>query len=148
MPTLSQTRATILAAMLMTSPALTLAQDAANKPATAPNDNAAIAQDQAKSPSLGVATLKLENGWRASKMIGASVYNDQDQQVGKIDDLIMSNDNKVMIAVVSVGGFLGLGSKLVAVPYDHLKIGQDQRVTMPGASKETLNSLPSFTYGG
>ena len=128
----------------MATPVLTLAQDAQNKP----TDKAALEQTQTNNPSLGVATVKLENGWRASKMIGSSVYNDENQQVGSIDDLLLSNDNKVTIAVVSVGGFLGLGSKLIAVPYDHLKIGQDRRVTLPGASQETLNSLPSFTYHG
>jgi sporulation protein YlmC with PRC-barrel domain len=148
MLTLRAIGATIVALILMATPVLTLAQDAQNKPAAMSNDKAALEQTQTTNPSLSVATVKLENGWRASKMIGSSVYNDENQQVGSIDDLLLSNDNKVTIAVVSVGGFLGLGSKLIAVPYDHLKIGQDRRVTLPGASQETLNSLPSFTYHG
>ena len=55
------------------------------------------------------------------------------------------------MAVVSVGGFLGIGNKLVAVPYHQLHIGTDKdqtKVTMPGASKDALNAMPTFTYSG
>jgi PRC-barrel domain len=151
MPSLPQIGVLSLAALLIGAPTLGLAQDTQNpQPAPAPNNSPTPAQDQGqtKSPSLTTATVKLDNGWRASKTIGSSVYNDQNQQIGSIDDLVLSNDNKVTLAILSVGGFLGIGSKLVAVPYDHLNVGQDRRVTMPGASKETLNSLPNFTYGG
>jgi hypothetical protein len=54
-------------------------------------------------------------------------------------------------AVVSVGGFLGIGNKLVAVPYDQLHLGMDKdqtKITMPGASKEALKAMPTFTYSG
>lgn len=101
----------------------------------------------ANSSNLTVATVKLESGWRASRMIGASVDNDQGAKIGTIDDLIVGSDNKLMNAVISVGGFLGIGSKLVAVPYTDLRVGQDMKVTLPGATKESLNGMPSFTYG-
>ena len=55
------------------------------------------------------------------------------------------------MGVVSVGGFLGMGNKLVAVPYDqlHLETDKDQmKITMPGASKDALNAMPTFTYSG
>ena len=70
-----------------------------------------------------------------SKIVGASVYNDQNQSIGSIDDVLMSdNDNKAGTAVMSVGGFLGMGSKLVSVPFDQLKI-QNDKIVMPGATK-------------
>ena len=59
---------------------------------------------------------------RVGKIVGASVYNDQNQSVGSIDDVLMSHDNKATMAVISVGGFLGMGSKLVSVPFDQLKV--------------------------
>lgn len=100
---------------------------------------------------LVVAAVKPKSGWRASKLIGSAVYNDQNQQIGSIDDLIVAPDSKVAIAVISVGGFLGMGSKLVAVPYDHLHFettkDKGERVQLPGASKGTLDAMPSFTYG-
>lgn len=82
---------------------------------------------------------------RVGKVVGTSVYNDQDQSVGSIDDVLMSHDNKATTAVISVGGFLGMGSKLVSVPFDQLKI-QGDRVMMPGATKESLKGMPEYKY--
>jgi sporulation protein YlmC with PRC-barrel domain len=99
------------------------------------------------SPNLAVATVKLENGVRASKMIGAAVYNDESQQVGSVDDIILDHDNKAVLAVISVGGFLGVGGKLVAVSYSQLHEDNAGKVILPDASKEALNKMPSFVYG-
>ena len=102
-------------------------------------------------PDLTVATVKLQGGLRISKLIGSAVYNDQNEKVGTLDDLIMKDGNRIVMAVVSVGGFLGIGNKLVAVPYDqlHLETNKDQtKVTVPSASKDALNAMPNFTYGG
>ena len=56
-------------------------------------------------------------GYRASKVIGSTVLNDANESIGTIDDLLVSPDGKATYAVLSVGGFLGMGSKLVVVPY-------------------------------
>lgn len=96
-------------------------------------------------PNLAVATVKLESGTRLSRLIGSAVYNDQNERVGSIDDLVMTQDNRVTMAVVSVGGFLGLGSKLVAVPWNQLR-PEAERVVLPGVSKEQLNDMPSLIY--
>ena len=83
---------------------------------------------------------------RASKVVGASVYNDQNQSIGSIDDILMSdNDHKAGTAVLSVGGFLGMGAKLVSVPFDQLKI-QDDKIVMPGATKASLEAMPEYHY--
>jgi sporulation protein YlmC with PRC-barrel domain len=97
-------------------------------------------------PNLQVASVKVENGTRASKIIGAAVYNGNSQQVGSIDDIILDKDQKASLAVVSVGGFLGVGGKLVAEPFSALKFGGDGKVILPDGSKEALNTMPSFTY--
>jgi sporulation protein YlmC with PRC-barrel domain len=92
-----------------------------------------------------------DNGdMRASKIIGSSVYDDHDQKVGSIDDLVIGRD-KSLQAVLSVGGFLGMGSKLVEVPFDKLQFGNtkgssDNRVVMPGATKESLNGMPDYHF--
>jgi uncharacterized protein YrrD len=104
-----------------------------------------------KNPDLTVATVKLQGGSRISKLIGSAVYNDQNEKIGSLDDLIMKDSDRIVMGVVSVGGFLGIGNKLVAVPYDelHLEADKDQtKITVPGASKESLNAMPTFTYGG
>lgn len=129
-------------AAVIAAPLLAATVRAQQAPGTAPVSGAPPANS-----TLAVATVKLDNGWRASKLIGATVYNDQDQKIGSVDDLILTDDNKVVVAIVSVGGFLGIGSKLVAIPYHDLRFGQDRKVMMPGASKEALNGMPNFTYG-
>jgi hypothetical protein len=87
----------------------------------------------------------LADGYRSSKLIGAGVTNDQQETIGKIDDLLVGRGDKVLYAVISVGGFLGVGSKLVAVPYDSLSIGKSSLV-LPGGTKEQLKALPEFKY--
>ena len=83
---------------------------------------------------------------RVSKVVGASVYNEQNQSIGSIDDLLMSDaDHKAATAIVSVGGFLGMGAKLVSVPFDQLKI-QDDKIVMPGATKASLEGMPEYQY--
>ena len=129
------------------------AQPAAPSPSPAPAEAPATTAGTpgATSPDLMVATVTARNGRRASKLIGSGVFNDQNQQIGSIDDLIVTPDAKVTIAVISVGGFLGIGSKLVAVPYDQIRLetGKDAgvRLVLSGATKETLNAMPNFTFG-
>src|SRR5580692_9564208 len=60
-----------------------------------------------KNPDLTVATVKLQGGSRISKLIGSAVYNDQNEKIGSLDDLIMKDNNRIVMGVVSVGGFLG-----------------------------------------
>jgi sporulation protein YlmC with PRC-barrel domain len=85
-------------------------------------------------------------GQRASKLIGSTVSNDKNEKIGKLDDIIVDN-NRVMYAVLQVGGFLGLGSRLVAVPYDSLKVDEaGKSVVLPGASKDELKKLAEFKY--
>jgi hypothetical protein len=91
--------------------------------------------------------MQMTGGDRASKIIGSGVMNEAKETVGTVDDLIVTPDNKVPVAVLSVGGFLGIGTKYVAVPFSDLKV-TEKGVTMPGATKESLKSLPAFAYRG
>ena len=77
---------------------------------------------------LKVATVKLEKGLRASKLIGTAVYNEQNTEIGSVDNLLLIDEDKVAVAIISVGGFLGIGSKLVPVPYDQLHRDKQSRV--------------------
>jgi sporulation protein YlmC with PRC-barrel domain len=99
-------------------------------------------------PKLTVSSVRLENGFRASKIIGATVYNEQNEQVGTISDLFLSRQNQVAMAVVSVGSFLGLGGKLVSVPFDKIQIGEGNKIVMPGGSKDELKGMPNVEYNG
>ena len=88
---------------------------------------------------------KLAAGYRASKVIGSSVVNEENEVIGKIDDLLISLDGKEPYAVLSIGGFLGMGTHLVAVPYETLK-STDDKIMLPGGTKNSLRMLPEFKY--
>ena len=117
---------------------------------TAAPSTAAPASDvlvpTAGNPNLSVASVRMQNGQRASKIIGAGVYSDANTQIGTVDDLMMAPDDKVVLAVLSVGGFIGLGGKLVAVPIGQLQHSQDGKLMLPGATKDSLNAQPNFVY--
>jgi hypothetical protein len=88
---------------------------------------------------------KLSAGYRSSQVVGSSVVNDANETIGKIDDLLVSRDGKQPYAVLSIGGFLGMGTRLVVVPYDTLKFSGN-KVILPGGTKEGLKMLPEFKY--
>ncbi|MBL8689653.1 MAG: PRC-barrel domain-containing protein [Rhodospirillaceae bacterium] len=90
-------------------------------------------------------TTKLASGYRASKIIGGVVINEANESVGKVDELLIGPDGRTPYAVLSVGGFLGLGDRLVVVPYDSLKMAAN-KIMLPGATKEALKALPEFRY--
>jgi len=89
--------------------------------------------------------VKVATGFRASKIIGSPVVNEANDTVGKVDDVIIGEDGKSPFVVLAVGGFLGIGDKLVVLPYEQLK-AMDRKIVMPGATKDALKDLPAFKY--
>jgi hypothetical protein len=88
---------------------------------------------------------KVAAGYRASKVVGSSVANDANQTIGKIDDLLVTRDGKEPYVVLSVGGFLGMGIRMVVIRYDSLKFA-DNKIMLPGGTKDGLKMLPAFQY--
>jgi len=111
------------------------------------------AKDTANAPVAGVVKLGVTvaetelvaAGYRARKLIGATVYNDQNEKVGKIEDMIIAPDGKLSVAVVDVGGFLGLGAHRVAIPVEQFT-QIEPKIVLPGATKQALKGLPEFKY--
>ncbi|HET9925153.1 MAG TPA: PRC-barrel domain-containing protein [Methylomirabilota bacterium] len=103
----------------------------------------------AGSTRLGVAVEEMRAvavGWSAKKQIlRQSVYNEQNQKVGTIDDLIIAPDTSVSFVIVGAGGFVGLGKHDVAIPVNQLK-QQDNKFVLPGATKDAIKALPKFEY--
>jgi sporulation protein YlmC with PRC-barrel domain len=102
------------------------------------------------SPSARNSVMTDNGGMRTSKIVGSSVYNDHDQKIGSIDDLVIGSDHSLH-AILSVGGFLGMGSKMVEVPFDKLQFGNtkgsgDNRVVMPNSTKQELTAMPDYHY--
>jgi hypothetical protein len=86
----------------------------------------------------------VDHGFRVSKLAGRSVENDKDQKIGTLDDLVVTT-NHALFGVLQVGAFLGLGGRLIAIPYDSLNISEDGRkIILAGASKEELGKLPEY----
>ena len=100
--------------------------------------------------TLGVTVAETElvaTGWRISKLLSAEVRNDRDEKIGKIDDIIVTADGTLSVAIVEVGGFIGLGAHRVAVPVRQLVLSPTApKVVLPGASKDALKGLPEFIY--
>jgi sporulation protein YlmC with PRC-barrel domain len=97
-------------------------------------------------PKTVVSTVRLENGLRASKVIGAPVYNAQNERIGDVSDLYLGKQSQLSLAVIQVGGFLGIGGKLVSVPMDKLQLDQPDKVIMPDGTKDALTKLPNAEY--
>jgi sporulation protein YlmC with PRC-barrel domain len=108
-----------------------------------------VAAQVAGSTTLGVPAgeiTTLARGWSAKKQIlGKPVYNDQNERVGDVDDIIITPDKSLSYAIIGVGGFLGLGEHLVAIPFNQFKRGDDKYV-LAGATKDKLKALAPFTY--
>ena len=77
-------------------------------------------------------------------LVGKKVVNQEGEEVGEIEDIVIGTDDKVVQAVVSVGGFLGVGEKNVAVSFDELQPGRDEAVLMNRASVEDLKQRPAY----
>jgi hypothetical protein len=106
----------------------------------------AIAQGVPQTVDIAkVDVQKVAAGYRASKVIGSSVVNQANETIGKIDDLLVTRDGKEPYVVLSVGGFLGMGTRMVIVRYDSLKFA-DNKIVLPGGTKDGLKMLPAFEY--
>ena len=94
---------------------------------------------------MKVDPASLATGYRTSKVVGSTVVNEANETVGTIDDLIVTPGEKVPFAVLSVGGFLGMGTKYVVVPFSSLQV-KEKKMVLPGATKDSLKTLPEFKY--
>jgi sporulation protein YlmC with PRC-barrel domain len=102
-------------------------------------------------PQAGVTPVQVDlnvvaKGYRVSKLLGSAVYNDKNEKIGSLDDII-SHNKQLSFVVLQVGGFLGVGVRLVVVPYENLNIDENgTKITLPGASKDELKKLSEFQY--
>ena len=99
--------------------------------------------------TLGVSVAEMAtviDGWSAKKdILDKDVYNDQNQKVGKIEDIIIAPDKAVSFAIIGAGGFLGMGRHDVAIPIQQIKL-ENKKFVLPNATKEALKELPKFEY--
>ena len=105
-----------------------------------------VVLSQAAVGLLKVDVALVDKGYRLGKLMGQTVVNEKNEKIGTLDDIVLGQDRR-MYAVLQVGGFLGIGSHLVAVPYDSLKIADaGKRIELPGATQEELKKLTEVKY--
>lgn len=99
--------------------------------------------------AIGVTVTELTEvvkGWSVKKkVLGQPVYNDKDEKVGAIDDVIVSGDRTIGFAIVGAGGFLGIDRHDVAIPVKQFQI-KDGKFILPGATKDAVKKMPPFKY--
>jgi sporulation protein YlmC with PRC-barrel domain len=112
--------------------------------------NPTATTDKTAANTATTTTTSASGDWRASKMAGLKIYNDANENIGSINDLLMDKSGAVKIAVIGVGGFLGMGEHLVAVPYEKLKFVNEAVAytgtgTNPGAKPAATTTTGAAT---
>ena len=109
-----------------------------------------IAQAQvAGSTVVGSATAELRKvtaGWSANRQVlGQAVFNDRNERIGAVDDIVIAPDKAISYAIIGAGGFLGVGKHDVAIPVSQLT-QVDGKFVLAGATKDGLKAMPPFEY--
>lgn len=128
---------TMLAGTVLALPALaqTTTAPAGSRPQNAPattqqNQNAAGSQTMSSGQSgtnIKYITQNRRDLWRASKLEGLNVYNQDNEKIGDINEVLVDRQGRVEAVVIGVGGFLGLGERSVAVPFEALQWQNQER---------------------
>jgi sporulation protein YlmC with PRC-barrel domain len=92
--------------------------------------------------SASDSSSSFQGDWRASKMVGLSVYNDKNESVGSINDLLTDKSGTIKAVVIGVGGFLGVGEHLVAVPFDKVKFVSEPLAYTSANAPNPANARP------
>ena len=109
-----------------------------------------IAHSQvAGSTVIGVEASELRAiavGWSAKRsVLGKAVFNEKNERIGAVDDIIIAPDKAISYAIIGTGGFLKIGKHDVAIPVNQFKL-VDGKFVLAGATKEALKALPAFEY--
>ncbi len=111
---------------------------------------------QQKAPVAGTTTVAiavpadelviLAKGWSATKqIIGKDVYNEKNEKVGVVEDLIIAPDKAVSYVIIGAGGFLGMDKHDVAIRINEINMVEG-KIILPGASKDAVKAMPAFQY--
>jgi len=145
------TVAGVAGSMLLATVAFAQTQTPAADAPAATTDKAGVKSDMAAVKSD--MSTSHQGEWRASKMVGLSVYNDKNESVGSINDLLTDKSGSIKAVIIGVGGFLGVGEHLVAVPLDKVKFVSEPIVytgasNAPAGNARPPGAAPSTTTTG
>jgi ribosomal 30S subunit maturation factor RimM len=110
--------------------------------------SALLAASTIATPVLAADNMQTADEFRTSKLVGSKVYNNANENIGSIEDIILKSDGAMDEVVLSVGGFLGMGDKYVAVPFSNLKVtrdGSSVKIVTDG-TKESLKAQPDYQF--
>lgn len=124
--------------------ATAMAQTASPPPPSSAGGTSSTTAAPASPPPTNLAG---QGKWRSSKLIGVDIYGPDDKKVGDVTELIVDKTGKVEMVTVGVGGFLGIGSKDVAVPFEQVT-WSDQPITPPAPAPAPSASSGSGGMGG
>ncbi|NIK49858.1 PRC-barrel domain-containing protein [Variibacter gotjawalensis] len=133
-----------------------------------------MAQTAAPQTTTTTTTTAASSQWRTSKLMGLDVYNEQNEKLGDVSEVLIDPAGKVTGVVIGVGGFLGMGQRDIKVSLDKLKFVNEARTTtqttgsssttaapatravdakwypnhaiMAGATNDTVKAMPEFKY--
>jgi sporulation protein YlmC with PRC-barrel domain len=95
--------------------------------------------------STATTSMHREGQWRSSKLVGLNVYNEKNEKIGDINDIILDKSGKVDNVILGVGGFLGMGTHYVSVSYDKLK--WDEQPVRTSSTSSTSSKSSATTTG-
>ena len=129
---------------------LALGRVAALAQAPSSNANPPPAAPVVSAPGGATFMTEMRPGmWRASKLEGMDVYNNGNEKIGDINELILDQSGRVEAVVIGVGGFLGLGEHNVAVPFEQIRWSSEPvrsaRTSPPPPSTATPGGMPDRT---
>jgi sporulation protein YlmC with PRC-barrel domain len=93
----------------------------------------------------GFLTTQDEKEYRAANLIGVSVMNSADEEIGEVTDIVLNEEDQVVGVVLSVGGFLGIGDKWVGIPIEQVEFNEDEETARAEYASEQLENAPPFT---
>jgi sporulation protein YlmC with PRC-barrel domain len=99
-------------------------------------------------PAAAADDMQTADELRTSKIVGSTVYNEANENIGTVEDIVLKPDGSMDEVVLSVGGFLGIGDKFVSVPFNELKVardGENLKISAKG-TKETLKAHPDYQF--
>jgi sporulation protein YlmC with PRC-barrel domain len=96
--------------------------------------------NRADMSSSAASGTSFQGDWRASKVVGLKVYNNDNSSIGSINDLLTDKSGNIKAVVIGVGGVLGVGEQLVAVPFDKIKFVNEP---VPSTTASTTTTTPS-----
>lgn len=103
----------------------------------------------AGSTLLGVSYAELREvtlGWSVKRQIlGHPVYNNMDERIGTVEDIIVTTNKSVSYAIINAGGFLAVTKHNVAIPVSQFQL-KGEKLVLPGATKDALKAAPAFEY--